>query len=98
MEAPEARRHDLPMPRQPVPGFRLPGQEVRAGLLRVRIVGLGPTVYDFPCYFIVDPIVPPPSQPRNLLGLTGVVNEIRLGFDGARSIGAPHGSLIVEAP
>jgi hypothetical protein len=96
MEASEARRHDLPIPRKPVPGLNLHGQEVRAGLLRVRILGLDATEYDFPCYFLGDPNVPRPLQARNLLGLTGVINQVRLCFDGTRSLGAPHGSLIVE--
>jgi hypothetical protein len=96
MEASEARRQDLPIPRKPVPGLNLHGQEVRAGLLRVRIVGLDATEYNVPCYFLGDPNIPPPPQARNLLGLTGVVNQIRLCFDGTPSVGAPHGSLIVE--
>jgi len=64
----------------------------------VRIVGLDATEYSFPCYFVGDPNVPPPKPRKNLLGLTGVVNQIRLCFDGTWSVGAPHGSLIVEKP
>ena len=30
MEAAEARKHDLPIPRKPVPGLTFKGQEVRA--------------------------------------------------------------------
>jgi hypothetical protein len=33
---------------------------------------------------------------RNLLGLTGVVNQIRLTFDGTTSLVAPSGVLVVE--
>jgi hypothetical protein len=98
MEAAEARRHDLPIPRRPVPGLNLHGREVRAGLLRVRIVGLDATEYTFPCYFRGDPNVAPPQQRRNLLGLTGVIDQIRICFERTRSVGAPHGSLIVEKP
>jgi hypothetical protein len=95
-EAAEARRHDLPIPRQPVHGLTMNGQEVRAGLLRARIVGMDAAEYSFPCYFPGDPYVPPLKQRKNLLGLTGVVNQIRLCFDGTQSVGAPHGVLIVE--
>ncbi len=49
MQADRARSLDLPMPRRPVRGLFLHGQEVRAGLLRVRVVGLDPTEYHIPC-------------------------------------------------
>ncbi len=75
MPAAEARRMDLPIPRRPVRGLTFRGQEARAGLLRARIVGMAPTEYTFPCYFLGDPAVPP-SEPKNLLGLTGVINQV----------------------
>lgn len=53
------------------------------------------TKYVFPCYFLGDPNVPHPD-PRNLLGLTGVINQVRLIFDGTASLAAPYGLLIVE--
>jgi hypothetical protein len=65
-------------------------------LLRARVVGMDPTDFVFPCYFLGDPSVPPPPQARNLLGLTGVINQIRLTFDGTYSLVAPYGLLIVE--
>ena len=33
---------------------------------------------------------------RNLLGLTGVINQMRLTFDGTTSALAPWGILVVE--
>ncbi len=95
---------DLPMPRAPVHGgLELMGgrREVRVGLLRTRIDGMDPTEHVFPCYFIGDPEVPfdlnqPPIFPRALLGLTGVVDKIRLSFDGTADMDHPHGLLIVE--
>ena len=87
MEAAEARRHDLPIPRQPVPGLSLYGQQVRPGVLRVRLVGLDAAEYSFPCYFLGDPFVPPSKQRRSLLGLTRVVNHICLCFDGTSAVG-----------
>ncbi|MGP0069095.1 MAG: hypothetical protein ACLQGP_36530 [Isosphaeraceae bacterium] len=54
------------------------------------------TDYVFPCYFLGDPDAPPSATAKNLLGLTGVINQIRLTFDGLSSLGAPYGILIVE--
>jgi hypothetical protein len=95
MPAADARMMDLPMPRQTVRGLLFRGQEVRAGLLRARIVGLDPIEYFFPCYFLGDPDIPP-TEPRNLLGLTGVINQVSLTFDGTYTLAAPDGRLIVE--
>jgi hypothetical protein len=96
MVAFEARKLDLPIPQHPVPGLILYGQEVRSGLLRARVVGMDPTEFVFPCYFPGDPNVPPQSQALNLLGLTGVINQIRLIFDSTTSVQAPWGVLVVE--
>lgn len=104
MPAHLARSLDLPMPRDPVPGgLDVSGvrREVRAGLLRAQIVGMDATEYVFPCYFVGDPNRPhdpkgPPTLPRNLLGLTGVVDQLRFTFDGTPSGGSPHGILAIE--
>jgi hypothetical protein len=98
MPASEAKKLDLPIPRNPVPGLTLglAGQEVRTGLLRARIVGMDATEYVFPCYFLGDPDSPLPKRAKNLLGLSGVIDQIRFGFDGTPSVGAPYGVLIVE--
>lgn len=95
MPASKARDLDLPIPNRPVRGLALRGQEVRRGLLRVRIPGLDATEYVFPCYFLGDPNIPG-LDAKNLLGLTGVINQVRLTFDGTPSSGVPHGNLIVE--
>jgi hypothetical protein len=104
MPAALAKSLDLPMPKNPVPGgIDLNGtrREVRAGLLRAQVDGLDATEYVFPCYFIGDPNAPsdphqPPTFPRNLLGLTGVVDKIRILFDGTPRPNAPHGTMAVE--
>jgi hypothetical protein len=96
MEAAEAQMRGLPIPTKAVPGLTFRGQEVRSGLLRARIVGMDPTEYVFPCYFLGDPNLAPPAQSRNLLGLTGVIDQLRLGFDGRRYPGAQWGILVVE--
>jgi hypothetical protein len=95
MSAEVARNRDLPIPKRTVRGLTFRGQEVRRSLLRARIVGLDVTEYVFPCYFLGDPDVPM-ADPKNLLGLTGVINQIRSTFDGTSSLAAQNGILIVE--
>ena len=96
MPAFSAKKLDLPIPKKPVLRLVLYGQEVRAGLLRARVIGMDPTEFVFPCYFLGDPNLPPHTPALNLLGLTGVINQIRLIFDGATSARAPWGVLVVE--
>jgi hypothetical protein len=96
MPAFRARKLDLPIPKQPTPGLMLYGQDVRPGLLRARVLGMDSTEFVFPCYFLGDPNVAPQTQALNLLGLTGVINQIRLIFDGTTSVQAPWGVLVVE--
>jgi hypothetical protein len=104
MPAALARSLDLPMPINPVPGgLDISGvtREVRSGLLRVQIPGMDVTEYVFPCFFVGDPSAPvdpnqPPRLPRSLLGLTGVVDKIRIVFDGTVAAGFPHGRVTIE--
>lgn len=95
MPAELARMNDLPIPGQPVRGLSFRGQEVRRGRLRARIPGLDATEYVFPCYFLGAPHAPI-VDPKNLLGLTGVGNQIRLLFEGTTSPSVRFGHLIVE--
>ena len=37
-----------------------------------------------------------PAKARNLLGLTGVINQVHFTFDGTPSVLAPCGVLVVE--
>ena len=101
-----AKQLALPMPIRPSPGHltNLPGVPIRSGFVRAKVVGLGPTAFVFPCYFLGDPDVAP-ARPaghflHNLLGLTGVVNQLRFGFDGTSTptLAAPFGVLTVEEP
>jgi len=64
-------------------------------LFRARVVGLDPTEYFSPCDLLGDPAVPPPD-PRNLLGLTGVITQLRFIIDGTYTLAAPDGRLIIE--
>ena len=102
MAAARARALDLPMPRNPIfldiNGIK---REIRPGFIRTRVVGMDPTELVFPCYFLGSPnatpgLAQPPIAAPNLLGLTGVVNQLRYFFDGAPSPGARHGVLAVE--
>jgi hypothetical protein len=108
MAAARAKDLDLPYPQRPVPGLTqttaggLVVTEVRACLIRAQVVGMDGTEYVFPCYFLGDPDAsfdpsnPPPAFPRNLLGLSGVVDKIRISFDGSATPGAPYGNMVVE--
>jgi hypothetical protein len=80
MPAGEARKQRLPLPQQPISGLTFHGQEVRSGLLQARIPGMDATEYVFPCDFLGDPNTLP-ARSRNLLGLTGVIDQIRITFD-----------------
>lgn len=95
----------LPMPRRPDRHIHLRGIpcEIRSGLLRTQILGLGTTQFNFPCYFVGDPAASTnsghhPVHSVNVLGLTGVVDKIRLLFDGTPMPHALDGLLTVEAP
>lgn len=107
MPAFRGKQLGLPMPTH---GISLPlttvvGQvtvTVRSGYLRFQVVGMDQTEYAVSCHFLGDPDTPPdPSAPpaaipKNLLALSGVVDKLRLTFDGTSSLTAPHGNLIVE--
>ena len=51
--------------------------------------------YVFPCYLLGD-LKSGPARPRSLLGLTWVINQIRLIFDGTPTPVAQRGVLVVE--
>jgi hypothetical protein len=95
MAAAEAKSLNLPIPKRPVRGLTFLGHEIRPGLLRARIVGMDSTEYTFPWDFLGDPNAPAVKL-KNLLGLKGVINQIRLTFDEATSPFSPNGVLIVE--
>ena len=91
------------MPRKAAAGaiHKQTGLEIRAGLLQARIVGLDGTDFTFPCFFLGDPDVPPSgvqtaTPPRKLLGLSGVVDKVRIVFDGTPTPSALYGNLILE--
>jgi len=98
-----AKKMDLPMPRKAAIRaiHKQTGLEIRAGLLRARIVGLDGTDFTFPCFFLGDPDAPPGASqpaalPRKLLGLSGVVDKVRILFVGTPTPSAGYGNLILE--
>jgi hypothetical protein len=103
ISAGRARRLGLPMPIQPTLGIAH-GQaklEIRSGLIRARVIGMDATEYVFPCFFLGDPnIIPGSSSPaflhHHLLGLTRVVDKLRVILEDPRDPAFPHGKLIVE--
>jgi hypothetical protein len=104
MPAAQARQLDVPFPAAPIPGLvhNQTGLPIRAGSIRVRVAGMDATEYVFPCYFLGDPhsVIPmfsqPGQTPRDSLGVTGVIDKLRICLDGDPCSGAPYGYLIVE--
>lgn len=62
------------------------------GRIVVRIPGLEGREFDWPCHF-VETTGPTPAA---LLGLAGVLDDLRIILDGAYSLEAPYGQLILE--
>jgi hypothetical protein len=107
MAAAKAKALGLPMPLQgtPVPMTTTAGTvtvTLRAGFLRIMVEGMAPREHVIPCHFLGDHHAPLPGAvtaplPRSLLGLTGVVDKLRIITDGTPVLpNAPHGNLIVE--
>ncbi len=68
-----AKLRDLPMPQKAVTGVihRQIGLEIRAGLLRAKIVGLKGVESSFPCFFLGDPDDLPGADPGGAAGDIG---------------------------
>jgi hypothetical protein len=107
MAAARAKFHDFPYPKHAISGLtrRMSSgrvtTEVRPRVLKARVAGMDGTVYWLPCYFLGDPDAPLPTHgPPDpcLLGLTGVIDKLRLTFDGTPTPAASYGNLIVEKP
>ena len=105
MPAVRAKQLDLPMPPAPVPHavHQPTGLPFRSGFIRVQVVGMDQTEYVFPCFFLGDPGLPPDPNaptatlPRYLLGMSGVIDKIRISFDGDPAPGA-RGTVSSLAP
>jgi len=105
MSAALAMQLGLPMPQNGVhlqvnTAVGLVTMMVRSGYLRMKVEGMDQTEYVIPCHFRGDPLVapvPPVTLPRSLLGLSGVVDKLRITTDGTPlSMAAPYGVVIIE--
>jgi hypothetical protein len=67
-------------------------QRVRFGQIGVRVPGFSGRIFFWNCHFVE----PPHAPYMSLLGLDGVLNDLRLIFDGTYSMESPYGQLIVE--
>ena len=100
--AARAKLLGIPYPPDPRPNLHPAGttEDIRVGQIRVRIVGIDDWEHSLPCYFVGDPDGPLDWRTRrlrpNLLGLTGVVDRVRIIFEGTSSALAPHGLVALE--
>ncbi len=97
-----AKQLNLPLPQNAARGaaHSQTGLEIRSGYLRFRIVGLDPTEYAVPCFFLGDPDTPPvggtATFARALLQPLALLDWFRITLDKDPSVGAPHGEMILE--
>jgi hypothetical protein len=104
MSAFAAKRLGLPMPQKASLGVlhQPTGLAIRSGSLQARIAAMDQTEYAFPCIFLgdpdtpVNPSLPSARVPQNLLGLAGVVDKVRITFDGEGRPGAAYGYLVID--
>jgi hypothetical protein len=62
------------------------------GRITVRLAEFPGREFNWPCHFLEHQGVPP--QP--VLGLTGVLDDLRICLDGSYTLEAPYGSLVLE--
>lgn len=93
----KATQLGIPVPRKAVElGVETatgPARQVRhPGRIQGRIQGLEGWMFDWPCHFVAHRGPPP----KAVLGLTGVLNDLRITLDGTHALEAPYGWLILE--
>jgi hypothetical protein len=103
MPAAYAQRLELPMPRLAIPPVDLgtfrgkSAAVIRSGMLKARVAALPDVTLAIPCFFLGEPDINGQTPlPPNLLGLSSIVRQLRLTFDGTPIPNAPYGSLLVE--
>ena len=68
-------------------------QRRRPGRIKLRIPGFNGIIFDWPCHFVEHESSSPPIS---ALGLAGILNDLRLTFDGTYSLDARYGFLQIE--
>jgi hypothetical protein len=98
-----AKGLNLPIPQAASPGaIQTPtGLEIRSGILRFRIDGMGPDEYQIACLFLGDPDTPPdPGQPatfpRKLFQPFQLLDRLRFTADKDPMTGSLYGDLLIE--
>ena len=72
-------------------------QRAYASFLGIRVPGLPGRNFQWPCHFVEGPAGSTQAGlAKNLLGLSGVVQDFRIIFDGTYSQESPHGWAILE--
>jgi hypothetical protein len=88
----------IPVPRRAVEitvetAVRQVRQLRRPSRIQVKLPGLEASVYDWPCHFVE----PQGTPPRAVLGLAGVLDDLRITFDGSYSLEARYGWMLLES-
>jgi hypothetical protein len=68
-------------------------QRRHLGRLAARVPGLDGREFNWPCHFVEHA---DDSPPRAALGLTGVIDDLRITLDGSYALEAPYGWLVLE--
>ena len=97
MSVAKAREMDIPIPGNTIEiNVETAAGSIRqirhAGRIQGRIPGLHGWGFDWPCHFVVHKGTPP----KAVLGLAGVLNDLRITLDGTYALEAPYGWLILE--
>jgi hypothetical protein len=92
-----AKKYRLSLPARSIPlkirtAAGSVARQVFAGQITARIPGLPGRDFTWPCHFVAGPV----NESGHLLGLSGIVNDLRLIFEGTYSEDAPYGWLILE--
>lgn len=94
----EARRLQLAVPPRTITlevrtAAGMVRQQVHPGRISVQVPGLQGHTFTWPCHFVDTP---GQAAPVALLGLSGVLNDLRLTFDGTYALDARYGVLLLE--
>jgi hypothetical protein len=97
MSVAKARRLGIALPRGAVElsvetAIGIMRQTRYPGRIQGRVVGLEGWTFDWPCHFVAHQ----GPAPKAVLGLAGVLDDLRIILDGTYALEAPYGWLILE--